>query len=207
MDGTLVDTEHLWSQAVAEVAQARGHRLTAADQPDVLGRPVEHTAAHLAARTGNPPADVAADLHRAFATRIRAGVAPRPGALALLGLLHEHRVATALVSASPRSIVDDVVAALGPWFAVTVAAEDVPRTKPAPDPYLAAARALGVPAVACLAVEDTPTGVTSAERAGCRVLAVPSLAPIPPAPGRTVLASLEHVDLPLLHGLVPGATW
>ena len=43
---------------------------------------------------------------------------------------------------------------------------------------------------ACVALEDSPNGVASAEAAGCRVFAVPSLVPIPPAPGRTVVSSL-----------------
>ena len=54
MDGTLVDTERLWWEAVEEVADGLGHVLTATDQPHVLGRPVEHTAAWLAGVTGAP---------------------------------------------------------------------------------------------------------------------------------------------------------
>jgi beta-phosphoglucomutase-like phosphatase (HAD superfamily) len=51
-------------------------------------------------------------------------------------------------------------------------------------------------------IEDTPTGVAAAEAAGCRVVAVPSIAPIATAPGRTVVPSLEHVDLPFLRSLI-----
>jgi beta-phosphoglucomutase-like phosphatase (HAD superfamily) len=103
-------------------------------------------------------------------------------------------------------VADIVLRALGPErFAVTVTADDTERTKPAPDPYAAAARALGVPPAACVAVEDTPTGVASAEAAGCCVLAVPSVEPIPRISGRTVLESLEQVDLPLLRSLTAGA--
>jgi beta-phosphoglucomutase-like phosphatase (HAD superfamily) len=54
-------------------------------------------------------------------------------------------------------------------------------------------------------IEDTPTGVRAAEAAGCRVVAVPSIAPIGPAPGRTVVGSLEHVDLSFLRSLVTDA--
>ncbi|MEU8526196.1 hypothetical protein AB0C77_11460, partial [Streptomyces sp. NPDC048629] len=68
MDGTLVDTEGLWWEAVEEVA---GRPLTEADRPDVLGRPVEHTAAWLAAATGASADDLAALLHREFADRVR----------------------------------------------------------------------------------------------------------------------------------------
>ncbi|NEE24357.1 HAD family hydrolase, partial [Streptomyces sp. SID7982] len=58
------------------------------------------------------------------------------------------------------------------------------------DPYLKASARLGLPPEACLAVEDSPTGVAAAEAAGCRVLAVPSAAPIAPAPGRRVRTDL-----------------
>jgi HAD superfamily hydrolase (TIGR01509 family) len=208
MDGTLVETEHLWWQAVEQVAATIGYQLTDADLPEVLGRPVEHTAAHLADATGTQGtfASLTAELHREFAVRVQARLVPRPGAMELLDQLRAHGIATALVSASPRTIVDVVLRGLGPErFAVIVTADDVERTKPAPDPYLAAARALGVSPSACVVIEDTLTGVTSAEAAGCQVLVVPSLAPIPAVPGRTVLESLEQVDVPLLRELVAGA--
>jgi len=66
----------------------------------------------------------------------------------------------------------------------------VTATKPDPEPYLLAAKLLGVHPGDCFALEDSPNGVASAEAAGCRVFAVPSLVPIPPAPGRTVVPSL-----------------
>lgn len=205
MDGTLVDTERLWWEAVEEVA---GRPLTEADRPDVLGRPVEHTAAWLAAATGTPAAALADTLHREFADRVRTGVVPRPGALDLLDALAREGVPTALVTASPRAVADTVLEALGgaSRFAVSVTADDTEHTKPAPDPYLAACRALGVDPSGCVAVEDTETGVRSAEAAGCAVLAVPSLAPIEAAPGRTVLTGpegLEGVTAARLRALLP----
>ncbi|MDX3234781.1 HAD-IA family hydrolase [Streptomyces sp. ME03-5709C] len=205
MDGTLVDTEDLWWEAVAGVAAGLGHVLGEPDVTEVLGRAVEHTAAHLVATTGTATGaeELAAVLHREFAERVRARTVPRPGALELLDELARHGIPLALVSASPREVVDLVLAVLGrERFAVSLTADDTPRTKPAPDPYLAAARALGVEPAACVAVEDTPTGVASAEAAGCRVLAVPSLAPIAPGPGRAVLGSLEQADAFVLRSLV-----
>lgn len=203
MDGTLVDTERLWWEAVEQVAGGLEHRLTVADQPEVLGRPVEYTAAWLGGIAGAPAAEIAAELHREFADRVRTGIVPRPGALRLLAELVREGVPTALVTASPRAVADTVLEALGAGhFAVSVTADDTERTKPAPDPYLAACRALGVEPAACVAVEDTRTGVTSAEAAGCTVLAVPSLAPIAPAAGRTVLASLEEVTPARLRAMI-----
>ncbi|MBD0837781.1 HAD-IA family hydrolase [Streptomyces sp. TRM68416] len=201
MDGTLVDTERLWWEAVAQVA---GRPLTAADETEVLGRPVEHTADWLAGRTGRPAADLAAALHREFADRVRTGIVPRPGALDLLDALAREGVPTALVTASPRAVADTVLQALGAHrFAVTVTADDTAHTKPAPDPYLAACHALGVDPAACVAVEDTQTGISSAEAAGCAVLAVPSLAPVEAAPGRTVLDTLAGVTPDRLRALLP----
>ncbi|MFJ3823960.1 HAD-IA family hydrolase [Streptomyces nodosus] len=204
MDGTLVDTERLWWEAVERVAAERGRPLGETDRPEVLGRPVEHTADWLAGLTGAPAGELATTLHREFADRVRGGIVPRPGALALLDALARERIPIALVTASPRAVADTVLEALGAGrFAVSVTADDTAHTKPAPEPYLAACRALGVDPAGCVAVEDTPTGVTSAEAAGCAVLAVPSLVTIGAAPGRTVLGSLEEVTPELLRSLPP----
>jgi HAD superfamily hydrolase (TIGR01509 family) len=202
MDGTLVDTEGLWWQAVEHVASTVGYRLTDADLPDVLGRPVEHTATALRTATGAPLDPLTAALRREFAARLAGRIVPLPGAVELLDRLRRDGITTGLVSASPRSVVDTVLGVLGAdRFAVTVSADDTEHTKPAPDPYLAAARLLGIPPYACVVVEDTPAGVSSAEAAGCHVLAVPSSVPIPPAPGRVVLDTLERAGVPLLRRL------
>jgi HAD superfamily hydrolase (TIGR01509 family) len=201
MDGTLVDTERLWWETVEQVL---GRPLTEEDQAQVLGRPVEHTAAWLAAATGRPAENLAAVLHAEFTARVRTGAVPRPGALALLDALAREGIPMALVTASSRAVADTVLAVLGAdRFAVSVTADDTAHTKPDPDPYLAACRALGVDPARCVAVEDTATGVASAEAAGCTVLAVPSLAPIAPAPGRTVLAGLDEVSPERLRALIP----
>ncbi|MFB8170715.1 HAD family hydrolase [Kitasatospora purpeofusca] len=205
MDGTLVDTEHLWWEAAAEIADELRHPLTEADAPEVLGRAIEHTAAHLHRVSGTAlsEAELADRLGDSFAGKVAAETVPRPGALALLAELRDARVPTALVSASPRRVVDMVLGTIGrDWFAVTLAAEDTPRTKPAPDPYLAAAARLGLDPAVCVAVEDTPTGVASASAAGCAVLAVPSTGTAIPDGSRiTLLDSLEHADLDLLGRL------
>ena len=83
-----------------------------------------------------------------------------------------------------------VLASTGLRFDALVCADDVSVTKPDPEPYLLAAKLVGVPPGDCFALEDSPNGVASAEAAGCRVIAVPSLVPIEPAPGRTVVRSL-----------------
>ncbi|NUW46074.1 HAD family phosphatase [Nonomuraea rhodomycinica] len=183
MDGTLVDTEGLWWQAAAEVAASLGRALGPADVPHVRGRTVEDTAAHLTAAAGRAaPGRAAADqgtvgvvagrLTEAFAARIGQGVRVVRGATELLRALTAEAVPTALVSASPRSIVELVLPWLDHRFGAVVAAEDSPRGKPHPDPYLRAARLLGADPRRCVAVEDSPTGIAAATAAGCHVLVV-----------------------------------
>lgn len=103
MDGTLVDTEHLWWRAVTEIADRLGYRLTDADLPEVVGRPVGHTAGYLHRVVGPAvtEARIAAELDDAFAARVAGDVRPRPGALRLLAELRDAAVPAALVTASP----------------------------------------------------------------------------------------------------------
>ncbi|MFZ3468095.1 HAD family hydrolase [Streptomyces sp. 4.24] len=196
MDGTLVDTETLWWLTTEEIAADLGHALTDTDAPEVVGRAVEDTAAHLVrvARAGDPAA-VARALTGSFFRRVEAGAPMRPGAQALLTALEREGVPFALVSASPRVVVDSVVGgslAHVP-FAFTLSADDTARTKPHPEPYRTAAARLGATPRACVAVEDSPDGAASAEAAGCGLLVVPSLLPVPASPVRTFAHSLESV--------------
>lgn len=60
------------------------------------------------------------------------------------------------------------------FFDHVLTGDDVAQTKPAPDLYLLALERLGVTAAECLALEDSPVGLTAAVTAGIRCLAVPS---------------------------------
>ncbi|MBB5773349.1 HAD family hydrolase [Nonomuraea jabiensis] len=200
MDGTLVDTEGLWWQATVSVAASLGRALGAEDMPYVLGRTAEDVATHLLTpapetapssrhnpspdpETAPPPVarpgrdtplmvevQVVRQLTDAFADLIEQGVKVTPGASELLAELAATAIPTALVTASPRTIVELVLPRLGHTFDLVIANEDTARGKPHPDPYLEAARRLGTTPSRCVAVEDSPTGVAAATAAGCRVL-------------------------------------
>ncbi|MER8225531.1 HAD family phosphatase [Streptomyces sp. NPDC094143] len=205
MDGTLVDTEGFWWDVEVEVFASLGHMLDESWRHVVVGGPMTRSAGFLIEATG---ADISLDeltvlLNDGFEERIGRALPLMPGAGRLLAELYEYEIPTALVSASHRRIIDRVLASLGAHhFRLTVAGDEVPRTKPHPDPYLAAAAGLGADPARCAVIEDTATGVAAAEAAGCRVVAVPSVAPIQPALRRTVVSSLEEVDLTFLHGLM-----
>ncbi|MET8861057.1 HAD family phosphatase [Streptomyces sp. NPDC004579] len=209
MDGTLVDTEGFWWDVEVAVFAALGHALDESWRHVVVGGPMTRSAGFLIEATG---ADITLPelsvlLNDGFEDRIGHSLPLMPGAARLLAELAAHEIPTALVSASHRRIIDRVLGAIGShFFALTIAGDEVERTKPFPDPYLLAAARLGAEPARCAVIEDTSTGVASAEAAGCQVVAVPSVAPIAPAARRTVVNSLEEVDLPFLHRLMTKAT-
>jgi beta-phosphoglucomutase-like phosphatase (HAD superfamily) len=109
---------------------------------------------------------------------------------------------------SYRRFVDPILAQLHPKaFTAIVTGDMLERGKPHPDPYLAAAAALGVSARECLAIEDSPTGATSAESAGCTVLVVPNHVTVPTGPRRVFrndLVGISLQELSALHASVNG---
>jgi beta-phosphoglucomutase family hydrolase len=82
----------------------------------------------------------------------------------------------AVCSGGFRELVVGTLDSLGltDYFDAIICAEDTEHGKPSPDPFLAAARALGVPPAQCLVFEDAPMGVQAAEAAGMRCVLVPS---------------------------------
>jgi HAD superfamily hydrolase (TIGR01509 family) len=108
--------------------------------------------------------------------RLSSAAAYMPGAIEFSKLVWQAQIPQALVSASPRTLVDAVVSNLAHnYFKETVAAGDIARTKPFPDPYMHAAKLLGVDIAKCLVFEDSQTGITAATASGAFVVAIPHL--------------------------------
>lgn len=112
-----------------------------------------------------------------------------PGAEALLRACAA-RGPVALVTSGYREDALATLDALGArgLFTTFVTGEDVEAPKPFPEPYLLAARRMGVPPGEVLAFEDSGRGVAAAKAAGCRVVAVPN-------PRNTPRAAVEAADL------------
>ena len=122
----------------------------------------------------------------------------------MLAELNDAGVPCALVTMSWHRFVDPVVAALPAGsFVGIVTGDDVPHGegKPGPLPYVMGAAACGADPADCVAIEDSPTGVRSALAAGCRVLGVPNVRDLDPAPGLTIVASLHDVTMAELLNL------
>lgn len=211
MDGTLLDSEGLWLIAEQRTMDEFGSSWTTDDQAACLGGPLERVVAYMIARARIEPPDgtaVAGRLLHHIETLFRSEpVRWRPGARELLGQTLDLGVPTALVTASWRRLIDAVHESMirefdvDP-FDVIIGGDEVEHSKPHPAPYLRAADRLGVPAWACLAIEDSPTGIASACASGAGVVAVPHLAVAPDLPGVIVRDTLAGADLVELWGLV-----
>jgi HAD superfamily hydrolase (TIGR01509 family) len=131
------------------------------------------------------------------------GLVWRPGAADLLATLRAAGVPMALVTATRRHLTEVALQTIGPDnFGAVVAGDDVDETKPHPMPYLTAAAALGVDVRRCVAIEDSPNGITSALASGAVVVAVPCEVDLSHLRGVTHVDSLTEVDLGFLDRLV-----
>ncbi|MGP3932788.1 HAD family hydrolase [Nonomuraea sp. KM88] len=208
MDGLLVDTEKIWLEIESEVMGRLGGTWTPDHQVHLLGGSMERAVGYMlsASGSGESAATVGQWMVSGMVERLSGGVRVMPGASELLDALRDEGVPVGLVTSSLGEIADAVLKGVGrDRFDLVVTADDVERTKPDPEPYLTAARLLGVPPVRCVVLEDSPNGVAAATAAGCAVVAVPSLLPVEAAAGRLVVSSLEEVTVDRLRGLLPGA--
>ena len=125
-----------------------------------------------------------------------------PGARELLLALKDEGVPCGLVTMSYQRFVAPILEHLPPeTFRVVVTGDQVDRGKPHPEAYLTAAAALGVEPEECIAIEDSPTGVTSAVAAGCRVLVIPNHVAVPAGERRTFRDSLVGITPAVLKTL------
>ncbi|MFN2319150.1 MAG: HAD family hydrolase [Dermatophilaceae bacterium] len=205
MDGTLVDTEPYWIAAEHAIVEAAGGHWTEDLSLRLVGQDLYVSAEFIRANspiTLEPEAIIEALLDRVVAA-VGDHIPWRPGARELLTAAGRAGLSSALVTMSWTRLVEPIVATLPEGTFGAIASGDVvAHGKPHPEPYLHAARALGVDPAQCLAIEDSPTGVTSATQAGVPTLAVRHIIDIPPTPGALALDSLEGVqvnDLGTLH--------
>lgn len=201
MDGTLVDSEKLWDVAMQELYRKYGGELTPQVRESTVGGSAEGVMKIVYADLGlePDPADMAATadwLHEITGDLFEAGLPWCPGARDLLEALAEADVPMALVTNTRRGLTERALDSIGRhYFVASVCGDEVPRGKPAPDPYRRAAALLGLDPAHCLAIEDSVTGATSAEHAGCPVLVVPNDIEVPASPRRQHVTSLADIDL------------
>jgi HAD superfamily hydrolase (TIGR01509 family) len=204
MDGLLVDSEPVWLLSETELTSAFGYKWTLEDQVACLGGPLSKVGQYMFEKCGQQksPSYFTQTLIDIQVSKMREKTPTMPGALELVKQLQDNGAKTALVSASPRNIVDAVLENLGAeLFPFSISADDVENTKPNPECYLKAASIAQVQIKDCLIFEDSLTGMQSAQQSGAYLVAVPHLVTIEESMRVRVISSLEQLSFSKLQSL------
>lgn len=199
MDGVILDTEKLYARFWREAAVALGYPMT---HEQALGmRSMNRVEGQKQLESYFGPG---ISHHEVRMKRIELmeayiaehGVDPKPGVMELLTYLKEQGIATAVTTSSPMERVRRYLDRLGftEGFDRLCTVYEVERGKPEPDIYLYGAASLGLKPEDCLALEDSPSGLLSAKRAGCMAVMVPDM----DAP--------NEKTLPLVYAVADGLT-
>lgn len=176
-DGVLVDSEPIVNGVLRDMLEERGWAMSSDEcMRYFVGKSVRDERVAIEARTGQPLTE---DWMQLFYERRNAELRERleiiVGAHAAVDAAHVHtgqRIACA--SGADRFKVEmqlTQVGLMGFFVGCVFSGHEMPRSKPAPDVYLAAARHLNAATARCLVVEDTPVGVTAGVAAGATVWA------------------------------------
>jgi len=212
MDGTLVETEQLWGEAMFELAAQLGGRMSDHARAATVGTSMRVAMETLHAdlgirRTEDELQADAAWVESRTAELMAGGVAWRPGAPELLRSVRAAGLVTALVTTTPRALADIVLRSIRDSlgedpFDITICGDEVPARKPDPAPYLQAMDALNVEPGECVVIEDSRAGITAGLAAGAAVLGVPVVQAVAPEPGLTLRGDLVGVGVAELADLL-----
>ena len=204
MDGVLIDSEPVWERVRRGFVASRDGHWPADAQDRLMGMSTAEWSAYISADfgIGLTPQQVAEQVIAGMAAEYGQHLPLLPGAIDAVRSMSA-RWPLGVASSSPRSLIETVLstADLGSAFAAVVSSEEVPRGKPAPDVYLAAAERLSVSPKACAAIEDSSNGLRSAAAAGLAVIAVPR----PEYPPAAEALDLARLVLDSLTELTPVA--
>jgi len=208
-DGLLLDTESLWTRAEVALFARYGRTFTDDHKRRLLGTAQPRQGLLLAEMLDEPPEAgprLSADLNDLAMDAIDHGVEPMPGALAILARVREAGLTLGLASNSPRPFVRGTIGAAGiaDAFDAILTGDDVAHPKPAPDLYLELAARLGADPARCVALEDSPTGVSAARAAGAFTIGIPSFPGVTLDDADLVCESLNDPRVAEILGLPTG---
>jgi HAD superfamily hydrolase (TIGR01509 family) len=207
MDGVLADTEGLHLRSLQEILAPFGITFTQEDNTPYVGHGGTEFWESVGARYDlpDPPGVMTLRREEAMLRNVAGGVRPMEGAVDLVRALRERGIPLAVASSTPPRQIEAILDGVGvrDAFGPVISGEDpeVARGKPAPDIYLEACRALGLPPHECIAIEDSANGVRSGRAAGLYVVAVPCAETRTQdfREADTVLRTLKEFDLSLLE--------
>jgi len=202
MDGTLVETETRWWQAEIEVMERHGSTWTTDDQNQAIGGPLQAVADYMAAKANSDAKKMYDEIVDAmYHSFTNDPPVLQPGWADVLDEAVKENLKIALVTASNRFLAETLLKStkLEKYFEVVVTSDDLPRTKPHPDPYLHAADCFGLEVLECLAFEDSNTGIASSLAAGMPTIAVPERVLLDARRGMRIINGMKGIDISYLR--------
>jgi len=188
MDGVLVDSEPLFHKAVNIMVERCGAAPITEEENNryLLGTTVEETWVRVKELRDVPqtPAELLAGYNDVVKEVLRSDLTARPGVRALIAEAQRRGLPIAVASSSLREWVDLKLSVIGltDAFPVKLGGDDIENGKPAPDIYIKAARLIGLEATECIAIEDSPIGLSAASASGAYTIC-------------TLTDSTRHLDL------------
>jgi HAD superfamily hydrolase (TIGR01509 family) len=201
----------LWNEVREGLARERNGRWSDRAQADMMGMSSTEWSRYMHDVVGlpEPPDEISREVVARMLERYADRLPLVADAVDAVRRMAE-RWPLGLASSSNRELIDKAleVSGLAPCFRATVSSEEVARGKPAPDVYLEAARRLDVDPETCAAIEDSASGIRSADAAGMTVVAIPNRAFPPPDDvlqlAEVVLESITQLE-PALLDATPGS--
>jgi HAD superfamily hydrolase (TIGR01509 family) len=206
MDGTLIDSEPLWLEAEIEIMEELGCNWNQQDQINCLGGPIDKTENYMQDRSNNikPFGYFTKKLDDVMEQKLSTKLDLIPNALEIIDECKRSELKIALVTASSGRLMRAVLKRFPVGiFDTVVSYDDVERSKPDPEPYLLAAKTLGVDITNCVVLEDSLTGVQSGLSAGAQVIGIPHLVKMPSNPNLRVVESLSEINMDRLTTWYP----
>jgi HAD superfamily hydrolase (TIGR01509 family) len=206
MDGTLIDSEPLWLEAEIEIMEELGCNWDQQDQINCLGGPIDKTENYMQDRSNNikPFGYFTKKLDDVMEQKLSTKLDLIPNALEIINECKRSELKIALVTASSGRLMRAVLKRFPVGiFDTIVSYDDVERSKPDPEPYLLAAKTLGVDITNCVVLEDSLTGVQSGLSAGAQVIGIPHLVKMPSNPNLRVVESLSEINMDRLTTWYP----
>lgn len=176
MDGTLLDSMHIWKDIDIEFLGRFGYELPPTLQREIEGMSFRETACYIKDRFHLPPSieEIMNIWNEMAFQKYSEEIFFKEGAFEFVKMLKEKGIRTAICTSNSRELVNAVAEHLGflPYFDTIITSCEVGAGKPAPDIYLEAAKRVGVAPEHCLVFEDIVTGLTAGKRAGMKLCAV-----------------------------------
>ena len=207
MDGVLIDSVRFHQQAMNQVLAKYNIRIENSELRNYIGQSVVHQLNQISEKFQTSlDIDTIVEELKPIKEELQKGIQSKEGVEQLIQLLHENSIPIAIGTSSTTADTKRKLTDAGIFhnFEILVTHDDVVKHKPDPAVYLAAAEKLRMQPSQCIVIEDAPSGIEAARRAGMKCVAV--LAPYTTiddlSRADVVVHSLLEVDLKLINDLV-----